>query len=105
MANEKWLRMFPEAKVFHKAMAASDHCVLNLSLRKRVQRRGKEKRFMFEAMWTREEGCREVIESAWDPLNANSDVQIRDRIKSCQDHLQAWNRREFGNVNKVLKQK
>ena len=43
---------------------------------------------MFEAMWTREEGCREVIEMAWDPLNANPDVQIRDRIKSCQAHLQ-----------------
>ena len=91
VANEKWLRMFPEAKVFHKAMAASDHCMLNLSLRKRVQRRGKGKRFMFEAMWTREEGCREVIESAWDPLNANPNVHISDRIKSCQNHLQAWN--------------
>ena len=87
VANEKWLRMFPEAKVFHKAMAASDHCMLNLSLRKRVQRRGKGKRFMIEAMWTREEGCREVIELAWDPLNANPNVQIRDRIKSCQDHF------------------
>ena len=60
---------------------------------------------MFEAMWTREEGCREVIEMAQDPLNANSDVQIRDRIKSCQNHLQTWNRREFGNVNKNLKWK
>ena len=105
VANEKWLKMFPEAKVFHKAMAASDHCMLNLSLRKRVQRRGKGKQFMFEAMWTREEGCREVIEMAWDPLNANPDVQLRDRIKSSQDHLQAWNHREFGNVNKILKHK
>ena len=38
-------------------------------------------------------------------MNANSEVQIRDRIKSCQNHLQTWNRREFGNVNKNLKQK
>ena len=38
-------------------------------------------------------------------MNANSDVQIRDRIKSFQNHLQTWNRREFGNVNKNLKQK
>ena len=60
---------------------------------------------MFEAMWTREEGYREVIEEAWDPLNANPDVQIRDRIKCCQAHLKTWNRREFGNVNRYLKQK
>ena len=60
---------------------------------------------MFEAMWTREEGYRKVIEAAWDPLNANPDVQIRDRIKCCQAHLKTWNRREFGNVNRNLKQK
>ena len=29
---------------------------------------------MFEAMWTREEGYKEVIEEAWDPLNAIPDV-------------------------------
>ena len=33
VANEEWLKMFFEAKVFHKAMVASDHCLLNLSLR------------------------------------------------------------------------
>ena len=42
---------------------------------------------------------------AWDPLNANPDVQIRDRLKCCQAHLRSWNRREFGNVNKNMKQK
>lgn len=33
------------------------------------------KRLMFEAIWTREEGCREVIEKAWDPLNSNPELQ------------------------------
>ena len=74
VANEEWRKMFPEARVIHGAMAASDHCLLNLSLRQRVQRKGSRKRFMFEAMWTREESCREVIEAAWDPLNANPNV-------------------------------
>lgn len=60
---------------------------------------------MFEEMWTREEGCREVIERAWDSLNWNPEVTIQNRLKSCQDHLQDWNRKVFGNVNKVLKQK
>ena len=76
MANEEWLKMFPEAKVFHRAMAASDHCLLNTSLRQWVQRRESRKQFMFEAMWTREEGSREVIEADWDPLKVNPDVQI-----------------------------
>ncbi|XP_050264248.1 uncharacterized protein LOC126708501 [Quercus robur] len=65
VANEEWRKMFPEARVIHRAMAASDHCLLNLSLRQRIQ----------------------------------------DMLKSCQAHLQTWNRREFGNVNKNLRQK
>ena len=105
VANEKWLNMFREAKVYHRAMAVSDHCLLNLSLRRRVSRKGGRKRFMFEAMWTREEGCKKVIEEAWDPLNCNPDVQIQDRLKCYQDSLQTWNKRVFGNVNKTLKLK
>ena len=60
---------------------------------------------MFEAIWTREEVCREVIEKAWDPFNSNLELQIQDRLKCCQAHLQTWNRRVFENVNKILKQK
>ena len=30
---------------------------------------------------------------------------LRGRIKRCQDQLQKWNWMEFGNVNKLLKEK
>ena len=43
VANKDWLNLFPEAKDFHRTMAASDHCLLNLSLRKRVHRSGGRK--------------------------------------------------------------
>ena len=76
VANEEWLNFFPEAKVFHRSMAASDHCLLSLSLRMRGPKRVIKKRFMFEEMWTREEGYREVIEMAWDPLNCNPELPI-----------------------------
>ena len=32
VANEDWLRLFPEARVRHVAMSISDHCLLMLSL-------------------------------------------------------------------------
>ena len=54
-ANEEWIKLFPEAKVFHRSMAASDHCLLSLSFKVRGARRGFKKRFMFEEMWTRDE--------------------------------------------------
>ena len=34
VANEDWMRCFPEARVFHSAMSISDHCLLKLSLNK-----------------------------------------------------------------------
>lgn len=54
MANEAWKAKFPKAMVYHVAMVASNHCLLALILKGC-------KRFFFEAMWTREAGCKEVI--------------------------------------------
>ena len=34
VANEAWIQLFPEAKVFHNSMSALDHCLLALSLNK-----------------------------------------------------------------------
>ena len=38
-------------------------------------------------------------------MNCNLEMPIQNRLKCCQDYLQDWNRKVFGNVNKVLKQK
>nr|POE75657.1 hypothetical protein CFP56_42805 [Quercus suber] len=73
VANEKWMEIYPEAKVHHISMLTSDHCLLSLWLRKRKPSRLMKKRFFFEAIWTRDERCREVIESAWDLLNRNQE--------------------------------
>jgi len=105
VANEKWLELYPEAKVYHNSMSTLDHCLLSLWLRKRQPSRPIKKRFFFKAMWTRDERCRGVIESTWDPLNGNPKVSFQDRLKQCQSQLQTWNRRVFGNVNRELKLK
>ena len=60
---------------------------------------------LFKAMWTRDERCRQIIENTWDPLQEDIDFQIQDKLKSCQIHLQRWNRDVFENVNKILKGK
>ena len=91
--------------MIHRSMAASDHCLLSLSLRVRGPRRAIKRRFMFEEMWTREESCREVIESAWDPWNCSPAMSIQKRLQRCKGRLQDWNYKVFGNVNRVLKQK
>ena len=105
VANEGWMLRFPDARVFHSSMSISDHCLVKLSLKRDHNRRPQKKRFMFEAMWTRDERCRQIIEDAWDPLRADTEFQIHEGLKSCQDHLQRWNKEVFGNVNKTLRVK
>ena len=105
MANEGWRAKFPEAKVYHVSMAALDHCLLALNLKKSKPQRKRLKRFFFEAMWAREGECKEIIEQAWDPYRVLSDLSIEERLSRCQNNLRWWNQTVFGNVNKKLRQK
>ena len=105
MANEGWRAKFPEAKVYHVSMAALDHYLLALNLKKSKPQRKRLKRFFFEAMWAREGECKEIIEQAWDPYRVLSDLSIKERLSRCQNNLRWWNQTVFGNVNKKLRQK
>lgn len=64
VANEEWRNMFLEAKVYHVAMSTSDHCLLALFLERKAFSRPTKRRFLFEAMWTQDERCKQVIEEA-----------------------------------------
>ena len=96
---------FPGACVHHFSTSISNHCLLALSLKQSQPQVQSKKHFFFEAIWIREEGCKEVVESAWDPLRGDPEIKIMDRSKSYQKHLKRWNWKVFGNINNVLKQK
>ena len=53
----------------------------------------------------REEGCKDVVEGAWDPYCGDSGYSFMNRLKRGQVSLQGWNWRVFGNVNRVLNKK
>ena len=89
VANEDWLRLHPEASVHHLSMSNSDHCMVVLALKCNQPTKPTKKRFMFEEMWTREEGCRKVIASIWDPLSCDLGITIMEKLKRCQDQLQS----------------
>ena len=103
VVNEKWVEQFPEDRVYHISMSASDHCMLALFFTKIKPLKPKKRRFVFEEMWAQDDRCREVIERAWDPLWTSCDLNVVERIRCCQELLQDWNRGVFGNVNKRLK--
>ena len=105
VGNEAWALMFPEAKVCHVSMSASDQCLLALSLNKVQLSRRRKKRFFFKEMWTRVDECKEIIELAWDPYTEDSVMSVQERIERCKTSLQHWKQTCFGNVYKGLKQK
>lgn len=84
VANARWIKQFSEAQVRHISMSALDHCLLALFLKKRRPSKLTKKRFLFEAMWVRDRGCREVIESVWDSSQANLYECLTDKISKCQ---------------------
>ena len=84
-------------------MAKSNHCLLDLSLRKSSPSKPTSRRFVFEAMWVKDDRCREVIESAWESFLEGVNGSIVDQIKRCQYQLKWWNQRVFRNVNTRLK--
>ena len=105
VANEEWIKIFPEAKVHDVSMLASDHCLLVLLLKNNHYSKRGKKRFFFEEMWTREEECKEVIEMAWDPYKDDFARPIQERLERFQHQFQCWNQNSFENVYKCLKQK
>ncbi|KAL0012531.1 hypothetical protein SO802_007639 [Lithocarpus litseifolius] len=104
VANDDWIQRFPDARVFHTHLTISDHCLLKLSLKRDQIKHPQKRRFMFEAMWTRDTSCREVVEAAWDFGNLPS-FQLTGRLRKCKEMLKRWNWREFGNVTQIIKQK
>ena len=67
VANAEWISLFPNARVQHIVVAASDHMGLLIHMdpaqapnicRKKI-------RFRFEHMWVREAGCEEAIREGW----------------------------------------
>jgi len=65
-ASLEWSVLFPDAEVLHLDESLSDHLPLLLKLKKPpVRRRQGGRRFMFENMWTQEEGCERVIQETW----------------------------------------
>lgn len=105
VANEEWMRLFPEVRVSHVAMSISDHCLLMLSLTCKQPKKQGRKCFFFEAMWTRDERCREIVEGTWESGRIELEDGVIGRLKRCQEQLQRWNWAEFGNFNKMLKKK
>ena len=100
VANYEWLARFPTDKVKHLNCFTSYHQPILLSLAANgEQQRWRRKPFQFEAMWTLNPACREVISKAWDYTTEGTPMfKATRKLQRCKKSLKAWNQDHFGNV-------
>lgn len=104
VATMDWIDKFPATKVVHLECGSLDHKPIVICLNGIPLRR--QKLWHFEYMWLEEDGCVEIVESAW-RYNATGHAmaRVKRKITYCQTKLKWWSRVAIGNITWLLKEK
>ena len=95
VASISWRLAYPKATVSHLSAINSDHAPILLDTCPADS--FAHKPFRFEAIWLRDEGCKPVIESAWNNEVHGSDfVKLYKKQAATRDALRKWNKEVFG---------
>lgn len=101
VANSQWCVLFPRSSIFHLPAISSDHTPLILN--SCISPDGR-KPFRFEAMWTSDPTCSDVVNSSWNkPVIGSPPFQLHSRIKNVKVALKKWNSNHFGNCQSKIK--
>ena len=104
-ATPDWINQFMNTKVHHLTESTSDHCILLVS-NENSPSKPHNRRFHFEAMWTKREDCREVIDTTWNNGEiANTPEGIALGLQRCAAELSRWNKTVVGNIPKKIQEK
>ena len=101
----EWLQYFHNIKVHHLTDTTLDHSPLLLAGTSTIGRR-RNRRFHFEAIWTRRADCKEVIEEIWnDGANRSTPSELTEGLKQCAAALTNWSKAAFSRIPKKIKEK
>ncbi|KAL0456854.1 UNVERIFIED_CONTAM: hypothetical protein Slati_1024600 [Sesamum latifolium] len=101
------MSLFPTASVMTEKARGSDHTPLVISLDGQLlsSNRRRRKIFRFEAMWTRNASCREVISRTWDRTwTGAAGERLQCKLRNVCEELDTWEKTNFGSVNKQIKE-
>nr|XP_023891716.1 uncharacterized protein LOC112003738 [Quercus suber] len=105
LANTEWLGKFDGMRVYHLVDSTSDHCALLLTDTP-PHRVSNAKRFHFEALWTKNEECRNIIESSWGMgVDLSTPEGIMENLKRCASELSSWSTTVYGHIPKKIQSK
>ncbi|XP_023912492.1 uncharacterized protein LOC112024084 [Quercus suber] len=104
LATQDWINHYKDIRVHHLVASTSDHVALLISDSFALNK--PQRRFQFEAMWTRRDECRDIIKEAWTgSVRADNPCDIVASLKRCVDDLSKWNKAVFGNVPRQIQKK
>lgn len=104
IATNDWFAIFPNTKVYHLDVTASDHKALL------IQPEGMEcsqqKPFRFEQVSMAEQGCGATIEAVWKKdIEATDSTNVLRKVQNCGEALSKWSKTNFGSVRRELQEK
>ncbi|KAF5463963.1 hypothetical protein F2P56_014082 [Juglans regia] len=108
VANIRWKRMFKEGWVEVLAARCSDHRPILLYVNQKFSSERKRKRlFRYEAKWSLEEDCEEVIKRAWQVKTMGRDTEkdLQLLLEDSREAFQSWSRKITLDKGRLIKEK
>jgi hypothetical protein len=99
LANDSFLNLFRQVKVWHVQNTLSDHCGLMVECLDHSSRKKRKKKFRYENMWQRDPSYMSLVQDAWQPGVAPASLnEVQTRLHDIQSSLQDWYRNIFGSM-------
>ena len=88
LCDQEWQNLFPKVGLRHLCNSNSDHNPIMLDTH--LDSRKWPRPFRFEAIWTKEEGSRQVVEGAWQTrVEGSHGFKLAKKLSvTCRDLLQ-----------------
>ncbi|XP_050121457.1 uncharacterized protein LOC126599164 [Malus sylvestris] len=91
LVNDRWLSTWPDSFVTNATTLGSDHCPILLHCEQKAVR--KKKMFRFEAFWTKDADCKEIVRKAWEmSCDGNLLQKWNKKLHLCRTTLTSWSK-------------
>ena len=102
LCNQEWQLLFPKAGVKHLCNLNSDHNPILLDTH--FESETLNHPFRFEAMWTKEDSSRVVVDNAWQfDVEGSHSFRLVNKLEKTKKDLKKWNKEVFGIVRERIK--
>ena len=103
MCDQEWQTLFPKASIRHLVNANSDHNSILLDTH--MENKNLDKPFRFEAMWTRDETSKEIIENVWQTrVDGPESLKLAKKLDATERDLKRRKKSCFGNSRERIKE-